>query len=141
PIRSYFGHFRALKVTPDRVRAYIAGRQEKGRSNAKINRETELLGRAFRLAVEEGRLVYAPKIPALPERNARTGFFERAEFDEIVEHLPDHLQDFVRFAYLTGWRRSEIAGLRRSRRTTSLRGLSGCPPRDRKTLLSDRRSG
>lgn len=112
PIRVYFGHFRALKVTPDRIRTYIAERQKEDLSNAKINRETELLGRAFRLAVEEGRLTYSPKVPALPERNARTGFFEAAEFEAIVRELPDHLKDFARFAYLTGWRRSEIAGLR-----------------------------
>lgn len=112
PVRSYFGHFRALKVTPDRVRTYITERQKEGLSNANINRETELLARAFRLAVEEGRLAYAPKIPALPERNARVGFFERGEFEAIVGELPEDLKDLARFAYLTGWRRAEIAGLR-----------------------------
>src|SRR5713226_814145 len=55
PIRAAFGFSRALTVTPDRIRRYIADRKEEGLSNAKINRETELLGRAFKLAHEEGR--------------------------------------------------------------------------------------
>ncbi len=40
PARDHFGSVRAMKVTPDRVRAYIAQRQKAGLSNAKINRET-----------------------------------------------------------------------------------------------------
>jgi integrase len=112
PIRDYFGPLRAIKVTSDRIRTYITLRQESGLANASVNRETEILGRAFRLAVDEGRLAHAPKIPALPERNARTGFFELAEFEAILRELPDDLKDFALFTYLTGWRRSEVAGLR-----------------------------
>jgi integrase len=111
PVRAWFGPARALTVNPDRVRTYIAARQKDGKSNAKINRETEILNRAFRLAVEEGKLPYSPKVPALPERNARQGFFERAEFEAVLEKLPEDLKDVARFAYLTGWRRGEIAGL------------------------------
>lgn len=111
PIRAYFGPFRALAVSPDRVRRYIADRQKAGLSSAKINRETELLSRAFKLAAEEGKLSHCPKIPALAERNARNGFFERAEFEAVAGHLPDHLGDVARFAYLTGWRRGEIGDL------------------------------
>jgi len=122
PIRAYFGPSKALKLTPDKVRAYIAERQKPRRgssgkekprlSNAKINRETEILNRAFKLAVEEGRLAYSPKIPMLPENNARRGFFERAELEAIVEHLPEPLAEIARFAYASGWRRGEITGLR-----------------------------
>lgn len=112
PIRAYFGPFRALAVTLDRIRRYIADRQKQGLSNAKINRETEILGRAFKLALEEGRLSHCPKIPALAERNARKGFFERTEFEAVVSRLPEHLASVARFAYLTGWRRGEIGALR-----------------------------
>jgi len=64
------------------------------------------------LAVDEGKLAYLPKFPALPERNARQGFFERAEFEVVVRNLPMSLDELVRFAYLSGWRRGEILGLR-----------------------------
>jgi integrase len=42
----------------------------------------------------------------------RRGFFEVAEVEAVVRGLPDYLQDLVRFAFLTGWRRGEITGLR-----------------------------
>jgi len=112
PIRAAFGFARALTITPDRIRTYIAQRQSHGRSNAKINRETELLSRAFKLAAEEGKIGYCPKVPALPENNARQGFLEKVEFEDIVRHLPEPLDDFARFAYASGWRRGEIVGLR-----------------------------
>jgi hypothetical protein len=48
----------------------------------------------------------------LPERNVRRGFFERTEFESVVVELPEHLTDAARFAYLTGWRKGEVAGLR-----------------------------
>jgi integrase len=111
-----------VTVTPDKIRAYIAQRQEPRRnkkgeplapiSNAKVNRETEILGRAFHLAVEEGRLSHNPKIPTLPERNVRQGFFEKAEFQAITALLPGEIADLAWFGYLTGWRLSEITGLR-----------------------------
>ena len=48
----------------------------------------------------------------LPEHNARQGFLERADLEALVAALPDDLQDFTRFAYLTAWRRGEVATLR-----------------------------
>jgi len=48
----------------------------------------------------------------LQEHNVRLGFFERAEFLAFLAALPDYLQPVVTFAYFTGWRRGEIAGLK-----------------------------
>src|ERR1035441_4354364 len=86
PVRDFFGFRRAMEVTPNLVREYIASRKESVRSvggkpvigvaNSTINRETEVLGRAFRLARNEGTLTLAPAIPSLPENNARRGFFD-----------------------------------------------------------------
>jgi integrase len=42
----------------------------------------------------------------------QTGFFERDQFEGVVSHLPGRLKPVVRFAYITGWRRSEIVNLR-----------------------------
>lgn len=52
-----------------------------------------------------------PHIRRLPERNARQGFFEAEEIEAVIVHLPHYLQDFVRFGYLSGWRKGEIASL------------------------------
>jgi integrase len=42
----------------------------------------------------------------------REGFYERAEFEAIVRHLPEDPQDFARWGYFTGWRKGEISSLR-----------------------------
>lgn len=122
PVRDFFGFRRAMEVTPNLVREYIAERKKSvrlvgdrpivGVANATINRETEILGRAFRLALSEGTLALAPAIPSLPENNARRGFFERHEFESLVLHLREPLSDMAQFAYATGWRLGEIRGLR-----------------------------
>jgi len=48
----------------------------------------------------------------LPEHNTRQGFFERPDLEAVVTALPAYLQDFTRFAYLSGWRKGEIISLR-----------------------------
>ncbi len=121
PVRDFFGLSRAMEVTPNLVREYIAERKKSvrfvggerivGVANATINRETEVLGRAFRLAVSEGTLALAPAIPSLPENNARRGFFDRHEVESLVPHLRQPLSDMSQFAYATGWRLGEIRGL------------------------------
>lgn len=113
PIRAEIGWRHAGAVTSDVVRTHIAQRQTEGRANATINRGLELLRQAFRLAVDDDKLAFVPKIPMLSEKgNARQGFFERPEMDALLPRLPPPVDDMVRFAYATGWRRGEILALR-----------------------------
>jgi integrase len=111
PIRAHFGDWRAVDITAEAVDAYIEARLDADKARATINRETQLLGQALRLAFERHRITTIPSIRHLPESNARQGFFEAAEFEVLVAALPEYLQDFARFAYLTGWRRGEILSL------------------------------
>ena len=106
-----FALARAVDITADRIRAYVAERQQTGATNATINRELAALKRAFNLAVEAQRLAHAPHIVMLDENNARQGFVDHAEFRALREHLPDHLRDAITFLYLTGWRVSEMQSL------------------------------
>jgi integrase len=48
----------------------------------------------------------------LPEKNARQGFFETGDFLKILAHLPDPLDDMARFAFVTGWRRGMLLGMK-----------------------------
>ena len=112
PVRAYFEGRRAVGVTPDVVDRYIEARRAEGKAPATVNRETQLLGQAYRLAVRRGRLATMPYIRHLPERNVRDGFFERADFEGVASHLPPYLQDFARFGYLTGIRRGRLASMR-----------------------------
>jgi integrase len=112
PLREHFGDWRALEITFRAIEAYITKRREDEKSNATINRELELLRRALRLAHDRQLLPSIPKVRVLTENNTRQGFFERPDLEAVVAALPAYLQDFTRFAYLTGWRKGEIISLR-----------------------------
>jgi integrase len=101
----YFGERRRMTtITTAELRAFTAARQEAGASNAEINRELAALRRAFRLAVQAGRLVQCPHVPMLQERNIRRGFLEVDQIAAICEALPEEVRPVVKFAYATGWR-------------------------------------
>lgn len=111
-VRQAFGHSRAIHLTEEAIDRHMASCLEQGTAPATVNRRLQLLGQAFRLAVRRKVLNFAPAIRRLPETgNARQGFFEDADFKAVVERLPDYLKGFARFAYLTGWRKGEIASL------------------------------
>lgn len=112
PIRETFGNRRAVSVTEEVVDRYIKARLSAGKAPATINRETQLLGQSYKLAIRRKVLNSAPTIRCLSMiGNARQGFFEDADFKAVVKLLPEHLKDFARFAYLTGWRKGEISSL------------------------------
>lgn len=111
-LKPWFVGARMVNVTTADVRAYIAHRREQDAANSTINRELSALKRMFRLAVQAGKLLSAPHIPMLEERNTRTGFFEREQFESVRAHLPKDLYGLVTFAYHTGWRvDSEVSTL------------------------------
>ena len=112
-IRAYFGAWRAVEVSAEAVDKYISGRQGAGTAPATINRSTQLLAQAFKLAIERKHLSSAPQIRHLSEKgNARQGFFGDTDFHALRDKLPEYLRDFVQFGYLTAWRKGEVASLR-----------------------------
>jgi integrase len=113
PLREYFGPSRAVDVTSDSVSTYMETLREEGYSNATVNRRTQLLEQAYKVAVRSKRLSAAPFIPRLSEvGNERQGFFETKNFETVVTCLPEYLRDFTRFGFLTGWRKGSIQSLR-----------------------------
>ena len=83
----------------------------KDASPADINRDLSILRRMFNLAVEDERLLHVPKVPLLAEHGIRTGFFELDQLNAVLRQLSEPLRPVVEFAYVTGWRLSEITGL------------------------------
>ncbi|MBV8134764.1 MAG: tyrosine-type recombinase/integrase [Deltaproteobacteria bacterium] len=110
-LRGDFALDRAVDVTTDRIKKYITSRQRDGAANASINRELSALKRMFKLAVESGRLRFAPHVPMLEENNARQGFVDHSLFLILLEHLPAYLKDPITFLYLSGWRLGEMREL------------------------------
>jgi integrase len=108
-----FGGMRVTDITTPKIKQYIQKRMDEGISNATINRELAALKRTFNLAARctPPRVAQIPYIPMLKETNIRKGFFEHETFLALKENLPEYLRPVVTFAYSTGWRKEEIAGL------------------------------
>src|SRR5713226_8409620 len=110
----FFGGFRAVDVTTERVRAYVIQRQQAGASNGSINRELAALKRMFNLASEmtPPKVARVPYIPMLKERNVRNRFFEHHDYLALQRELPEYLKSVLTFGYFTGAREGEILKLK-----------------------------
>ena len=121
PLEEHFGPARANQLSSADVDKFIESALQHGRRKlengkpgkparpASINRSLQLLSQSYKLAIRTGRLSAAPYIRRLSEvGNARAGFFSNMELRSVVSDLPEYLQDFTLFAFLTGWRCGEI---------------------------------
>lgn len=107
-----FKGWRAVDITTDRIKAHIAARKEEGAANSTINKELAALKRAFSLMEEAARLSRAPHVPKLKTNNTRENFLTMGDVEAVCEEIGPDLAPVVRFAALTGWRKSEVLGLR-----------------------------
>jgi integrase len=111
-IETFFPGARALEITPGRLSAYAEHRLAQGAAPATVGQELSALRRGFRLAVEQGLLATMPRIKLPKVRNARAGFFSDGDVAALLTELPEYVRPVVRFALMTGWRKSEILSLR-----------------------------
>lgn len=93
---------------------YIAKRRN-GRKNSSVNREIDVLRamwwRAKRAKFEVGEMpdwkaLYLPVVEVPPRE------LSPAEEDAVIAAIPDDARDVVLFALISGWRKSEVIGLR-----------------------------
>jgi integrase len=112
-LKGYFEGLRATQITTPRIQKYIENRLDEDAANATINRELAALKRMLNLGARQTppKVDRVPYITMLKENNVRQGFFEHGDFLALRDALPSYLKGFVTFAYKTGWRVSEIAGL------------------------------
>jgi len=102
--RGLFGKRSARSLTADDLRNYVSREVEKGAALATAQRVVQMIKRAFTLAE-----LTPPAVKIEDESaNTREGFFTDEQFDKVVKNLPADLRDFVRFAYLVGWRKGAI---------------------------------
>lgn len=111
-MRKHFGKYPVQDCTALVITHYMAARQRSGRKPSTINREICIVRFAFRLGYEHNLVERVPVIRNLPDLAVRNEFFTRAEIDALLPCLPEYLRDVVLFAFLTGWRKGEITGLR-----------------------------
>ena len=111
PAREAFGHIRAVDLTTAQVEAWMNRALAEDYARGTVHVWVGLLGAALRLARKRGQLAQVPHVPTIRVQNARKGFFEPDQVEKILAVLPEPVDDVVRFAYLTGWRRGEILPL------------------------------
>jgi integrase len=110
-MRKAWGTSEAARLTERQIDLYVKERLTAGAFPATVNCEMQYLSQAFKLTRRKKLMAASPHIARLKVQNARQGFFRREDVERVIAGLPAYLQDFVWFAYLTGWRKNEIASL------------------------------
>lgn len=113
-LKETFEGQRVPDITTPMIEAYIEKRIEEKATNATINRELSALKRMLNLGAKQTppKVDRVPYIPMLKENNTRKGFFEHGDFIALRDALPSYLKGFVTFGYKSGWRFSEVSGLK-----------------------------
>ncbi len=114
-LASFFGDWQARNLgnadengrTP--IDRYVDDRREQGAKNASINRELAVLRRALRL----GKVTPLPQFPHLKENNVRLGFVEDDAYAALTSRADAlWLRCFLELAFVYGWRKTELLGMR-----------------------------
>jgi integrase len=107
-LREHLGHLRAQQIDEGVIEAYKDKRLDAGAAPATVNLELASLQRGMNLC--KRRLPRVPEFTYLVVKNARQGFFERADFDLVLSQLPlargkrRDIGSALEVAYITGWR-------------------------------------
>jgi integrase len=111
-----FAMMKAASLGTSALQSYRAKRMDEGASVASVNREVQVLRKAFKLAYEHEppKVKRVPKFTIVKEENARQGFVTVEQFQAIraaaLREGPEFLV-LVELAHWLGWRRSELLGL------------------------------
>ncbi len=100
------------EITRDVIDGVIERRLKEGVSNATINRTVQVVRAILRKAEREWNWIdKTPVIRFLPEPKRRVRWLTKDEPAKLIEQLPEHLAEMVRFTLATGLRESNVTGL------------------------------
>lgn len=113
----FFGAMKATDVGTRHISAYIAARKKpakrtpNGAANGTINRELDLLRRAFNLGAqaEPALVIKPPKVVRLEENNVREGILEHEQYKHLRDHLPPEYSRLLVCGYHLGTRLGELS--------------------------------
>ena len=103
-----FEGWRASAIDEAAAKKHVTKRLRGGAAPATVNHDIAALKRMLRLGYRLRMVERVPDIPTLSLDNARKGFFEEADLQALLAHLPLDLQPLIEVAYITGWRKEEL---------------------------------
>jgi len=105
---------RAADLSTTDIKRYTRKRLEAEAAHATVNRELEILKRAFTLAArcDPPKVVRELHISMLEEKNVRTGFLDDAGYMRLKQELPEYLRPLFVVGYHVGNRLGELRKLR-----------------------------
>lgn len=103
-----FEGWRASAIDEAAAKRHVTKRLRAGAAPATVNHDIAALKRMLRLGYQLRMVERMPDIPTLSTDNARKGFFEEADLQTLLEHLPKDLRPLIEVAYITGWRKEEL---------------------------------
>ena len=114
----FFGTYRAMEVTTDAIRRYIAYRKksEDNPENGTINRELSLLRSAFNLGLKSSppKVAVCPYFPMLEEAAPRSGFLTDKQYSQLAYKCSAEglwLRTGFELSTTYSWRRGEVFNL------------------------------
>lgn len=109
---AYLNGIELQVINRDFLEKILKAKQAEGVANSTVNRVLEVVRAILRKACNEWEWIdRVPSVRMLPEPKIRVRWITRNEADRLVEALPVHLSDIVRFSLETGLRRSNVTGL------------------------------
>jgi integrase len=107
-----FKFYRVVDITSEKIAEYGDKRLKAGAARASINYELACLRRGFKLMLEKRMISTVPVIKLYDGTKVRKGFIDVAEFNALLEKIPDRdVRDVVEFLYHCGWRSGEAKAL------------------------------
>jgi integrase len=116
-LQPFFGNIIAGDVGTGQMRSYRAKRIEAGAAHATVNRELQVLRKAYKLALssEPPKVLRMPTFKLPKENNARKVFIADGDLEKLRQAAAAEglwARTFIEMAFMFGWRRGELEGLR-----------------------------
>jgi Phage integrase family len=123
----YLGSLMLHSITRDTLDDLVARRKQEGVSNATINRMLAVVRAILRRAALDWEwLDKIPKFKLQPEPKRRVRWLTQEEAARLINELPEHLAEMVRFTLATGLRQANMTQLEWSQVDLVRRVLDTC---------------
>lgn len=110
-LKPAFGRIRAAEFGSQHIERYRLRRIKDKTEPASINREIQVLSRAWSLALEHEKVARLLHFPMLSENNIRTGFLSVDQYQALLGKLPWYLKPLLIVAYHVPCRFGELTNL------------------------------